>query len=414
MIVLGIVAGIYVLQVVTPLRLDDDTVDYLRMAAALTDGRTVPTLLPIGFPIILSFLERVGLGSSFGFVLANCIFLAIGLLAVSRLLGDYPERVRQTTVLLSLLAIPVVKSVAMPLPEAAFFCVSLLALWAMTAAGEAAPSKRRWLLASALVLVAAAVSIRTVGLALLPALMWASARVRSEHATDTGSSRSRAWLIFAALAGVALVVLVWSSEPYLAYERWFHDYYLKGDEVGQIARRISFVLSGLGEIAVNLPFARFRDWRLAFGIVGAISVIALVIGFSRVRPRLNVPRLYLLTYCLVIAVWPNPSPRLWMPVIPLMIAEVGLLISRLPKTRWKTQLVGAYAAWFALTGVVALAYTTRISLSGADFEKVYGRNGGMPTAEVDPSDPNWGHIQYYKTQARKMIQRYDWHGAGHK
>jgi hypothetical protein len=97
-----------------------------------------------------------------------------------------------------------------------------------------------------------------------------------------------------------------------------------------------------------------------------------------------------------------------------MIAEVSFLVSKLPNTRWKTTLVGAYSAWFALTGIAALAYTTRISLSGASFQKVYGRNGGMPTAEVDPSDPNWGHIQYYKAEARRMIERYDGRGAERK
>ncbi len=410
----GAISTVYLLQTATPLRLDDDTVDYLRMAAALTDGRSVPTLLPIGFPVILSMLDRAGLGSSFYFVLANCFFLGLGLFALWRLLANYPESVRWATLLFSLLAIPVIKSVPIALPEAAFFCVSLLALWAMTAAGDATLSKRRWLLAFAFVCVAAAVSLRTVGLALLPPLAWACAHVPSGRGSDTRRFRSRGWIVFAAVLSASLIVLVWRSEPFLAYEQWLRDYYWQGDAVRQIARRFSFVLSGLGEIVVNLPFSRFRDWRLGFAIAGAISFVAVAIGFRRARAPLNPTRLYLLTYGLVIAVWPNPSPRLWMPVIPLLVAEIGLLISRLPNMRWKTELVAAYAAWFAMTGIAALAYTSRISWSGANFQNVYGRNGGMPTTEVDASDPNWGHIQYYKAEATKMIERYDGHGAGRK
>jgi hypothetical protein len=95
-----------------------------------------------------------------------------------------------------------------------------------------------------------------------------------------------------------------------------------------------------------------------------------------------------------------------MPVIPLLIAEVGRIISELPGMRWKTGLVGTYAAWFAMTGIAALAYTSRISFSGSNFENVYGRRGGMPTEEVDVTDPNWGHLQYYKAQAKKLTARY--------
>jgi len=405
--VFGAVCIMYLAQTATPLRLDDDTVDYLRMAAALADGRIVPGLpLPIGYPVILSLLDRAGFASSFHFVLANCLFLALGLFSVWKLLADYPMPVRQATPLFTMLAIPVVKSVPIALPEAAFFGVSLLALWAMTAARAASPWKRRWLLASAFVCVAAVVSIRTVGLALLPAFFWACAQVPPGRTDDEHKVRSRGWMIFAGLLTVALIVFVWRSEPFLAYQGWLRDYYWQGDAVRQIVRRISFVLSGLGEIVVNLPFSRLRDWRLGFGIAGFISLVAFAIGFRRARAPLNPARLYLLTYILVVAVWPNPSPRLWMPVIPLLIAEVGRVISELPTMRWKTALVGTYAAWFALTGIAALAYTSRISFSGANFEKVYGRRGGLPTVEVDVTHPNWGHLQYYKAEAKKMITRY--------
>jgi hypothetical protein len=405
-IVVGALGVVYLAQAATPLRLDDDTVDYLRMAAAMTDGRTVPTLLPIGFPIVLSMLERAGLGSSLYFVLANCVFLAVGLFAVWRLLASYPEIVRQASIVFSLLAIPFVKSVAMPLPEAAFFCVSLLALWAMTAAGPASGWTRRCLLASAFLCIAASVSIRTIGLALLPAFFLACVQLPPGSPGPERNVRSRGWIIFAGLLAVALIILVWRSEAVMGYQGWLRDYYWQGDVVRQIARRISFVLSGLGEIVVNLPFSRLREWRIGFGVAGVIALVAFVIGSRRARAPLTPVRLYLLTYFLVVAVWPNPSPRLWMPVIPLIIAEAGRVLTELPGLRWRAALVGTYAGWFALTGIAALAYTSRISFSGSNFENVYGRRGGMPTVEVDVTDPNWGHLQYYKAEAKKMITRY--------
>lgn len=147
---------------------------------------------------------------------------------------------------------------------------------------------------------------------------------------------------------------------------------------------------------------------------GGISLVAVVVAFRNVRTPLNPARVYLLTYVMILAVWPGPSSRLWMPIIPLIVAEIGLVVSRLPQLRYKTPLVAAYSAWFALTGILALAHTSRISLSGTDFPSVYGRNGGMPTVEVGVTHPNWGHIQYYKAEARKMRERYDRHEGGRK
>jgi hypothetical protein len=305
-----------------------------------------------------------------------------------------------------MLAIPVVKSAPIALPEAAFFGVSLLALWAMTAAGAASGWNRRWLLVSAFGLIAAAVAVRTVGLALLPAFFWVCAQLPPDHAEDRGQARSRVWMIVAAVLALVLLIYVASSEAFTAYQGWLRDYYWQSDVVRQIMRRISFVLSGLGEIVVNVPFSRLREWRFVLGVVGFVSLVAFDIGFRKAPARLNPARLYLLTYFLVVAVWPNPSPRLWMPVIPLLIAEAGRILTDLPNTRWKTALVGTYAGWFALTGIAALAYTSRISFAGANFENVYGRRGGMPTVEVDVTDPNWGHLQYYKAEAKRMTLRY--------
>ena len=403
---IGVVGIVYLSQAATPLRLDDDTVDYLRMAAAMTDGRAVPRLLPLGYPAFLSMLERARLGSSFYFVLANSFFLGAGLFALWEMMADYPQRVRRATLLFSLLSIPVIKSIPIALPEAAFFCASLVALWSITAGSTATGSKRFWLLASAFVCVAATVTIRTIGLALVPALILACARAPSARSDNTAKSPPRTWMIFAGLLGAALVVVVLRSEPFVIYQQWLRDYYWQGNAARQILRRITFVLSGLGEIVLNLPFSRFRDWRLAFGVVGGISLVGIAIGFRKARVSFNPLRLYLIGYVLVVAVWPNPSPRLWMPVIPLMIAEVGLMVSRLPSTGLKRPLLGTYTAWFALTGIAALAYTSRISFSGTNFERVYGRNGGMPTKEVDVTDPNWGHLQYYKAEATRMIARY--------
>ena len=397
----------YLLQAATPLRLDDDAVDYLRMAAAVADGRPVPPVpVPIGFPVFLAFLDRAGLGSSFYFVLANCFFLALGLFSAWKILSDKSMPARWCAMLFALLAIPIVKSVGIALPEATFFGLSLLALWAMSAGHRASGSKRAWLLGAAFALTAIATSIRLVGVTLVPALIWSVVSPSSESGNEGRAGPAGiVWLVVIGLLVAGLVVAVAKSNTFSVYEVWTRIYYSQGGLIGQLAKRATSMARGWGEIVLNLPFSRFRQSGGIFaaaGVTSALVVLLLMRGWGRPTPA----RLYMMTYVIVLAVWPNPSPRLWMPIIPLIIGEIASAIGRLPKARWTTALVGTYCAWFALTGIAALAYTSRITFSGDDFATAYGRNGGMASPGVSEHDPRWLHIKLYTEEAKKVLARY--------
>jgi len=403
----------YLIQAVTPLRLDDDAVDYLRMAAALTDGRPLPQVpLPIGFSVFLSSLERVGLASSNVFVLANCVFIAAGLWAVWQMMRACPLHIRQWTVVLTLLAIPVEKSIPIALPEAAFFGCSLLALWSMSAGLNARAPGRIWFLAAAFVLAAVATSMRLIGVALLPPLIWASLHQPKQEEVTTDDWRSRlpriAWLVAIGLLLAALIFMVATSKPFYVYSVWIREYYMPEGLVGRLARRVVLVVSGWGEIVLNLPFSRLRGLRALFVAVGAVSA-GVVVWLMRRMPRLTPARIYILVYVCILVVWPNPSTRLWMPIIPLIVGEIAPAIDQLPKVPWVTVPLRAYVAWFILTGVAALAYSSRISLSGENFPLLYGRRGGMGSPEITEGDPRWGHIQLYRVEAARMLARYGDH-----
>jgi len=401
-------AVFYLIQAATPLRIDDDAVDYLRMAAAITDRQPIPPIpLPHGFPILVSALERAGLGSSFFFVVANCGFLAVGLLSVWRMLRIYPTLVRQLTVVFTLLAVPVVKSVPIALPEAAFFGCSLLALPLISEAMSARNSKRAMLLIAAFVLTAAAISLRLVGAALIAPLLWVCLSREPEAASQQTRSRLRAALLLATLIVVTtlLAVAIARSHTAFVYWIWARRFYSTNGLMAALVTRVSWMANGLGEIVLNVPFSRFRSRRLLFAMVGIVA--AAILAASVRRPgRLTTERLYVLIYFAALSLWPNPSPRLWMPVIPLLIAEVILAVDRLPRTRLRTVAVGAYAGWFALTGLAALAYTTRISFSGDQFSKVYGKSGGLANPEITADDPAWEHIKLYRIEAARVMSRY--------
>ena len=401
------ICTVYVLQAATPLRLDDDAVDYLRMAAALADGRPVPSVpVPIGYPVFLSLIDRAGLGASFFFVLANCFSLAIGLVSAWKILGDKPAAARWCAVFFTLLAIPTIKSVAIALPDAAFFGLSLLALWTTSAGRRANGARAVWLFGAALAITAVATSMRLIGVTLLPALVWSAVYRPSEPGSDKQRPRlSVVWVVLIGITLAALLIAVARSYAFPVYAAWTRTYYSHGSIAVQLAKRAASMAKSWGEIVLNLPFSRFRDWGGFFTAAGVASGFVAILMMRRVG-ALSPSRVYMLTYLVVLAIWPQPSPRLWMPIIPLIAGEIAFAIARRQRARWSTVLAGAYAGWFVLVGLAALAYSSRITFSGNDFARVYGRNGGLASPGFAERDDKSIHGRRYNEEAQKLLERY--------
>jgi hypothetical protein len=95
-----------------------------------------------------------------------------------------------------------------------------------------------------------------------------------------------------------------------------------------------------------------------------------------------------------------------MPIIPLIFAEAAEGFIRAPRRRWMLVAAGTYGCWLTLTGVAALTYTTRISLSGDRFTQLYGNSGGMADPTIREGDPSWPRVQFYNVEARRMLARY--------
>jgi hypothetical protein len=398
--------ALYLLQVASPLRLESDAVDYLRTAAALEDGRALPTVpFPPGYPIIIAALDRAGLGSVLYFVLANCLFLGLGLWATWSLHQERPARVRLWILAATLLAIPVVKSVAAPLPEAAFFGASLVALASATSAGSAHGMKRLILFVLSFAAAVVAVSIRSVGVALIPALLWACLIAADNSGTIRASRGLRATvtiLLMVSVAATVTVLLTTSTlDKYLQHPRFWYVHGGLG-----IPKRIYGMLTGFGQLIVNVPLSRFHGLAPVFAASGLLAASLLIL--AREHPlRFQIADIYLAFYLMVLAFWPYDSPRLWMPVASLIAAHVVTAIARVRNNNTSRVLVRLYAVWFTLTGIVALVYTTRISLSGENFARRYGRNGGMATAALHTLSPQ--QIESYNAQADTILDRY---GAG--
>jgi len=401
-IALATLSGLYLLQTVTPLRLDHDVVRYFRIAMSLADGLAPPNEgFPVGYPAILAALVRTGLGSSFFIVLANCVFLGVGLRAFWYFTQGRPDIDRQCAVLLTMLAIPVIRSIAMPLAEPAYFGLSLLALASMTAAiGPRRPRQALHLLLAA-ALIALAVSVRLVGVALIPALILSCFLFARERVAAHPSRR----LILLAVAGsvvltIGVCVGVAGKVAMLEYVRVATERYSAGALVGHVASRLQFTMLGLGELAVNLPTTRFFFLMPYLPWLGAAFAPPLVVGL-REKLQLTPIKVYVASYVAILIVWPHYSTRLWMPILPLLLFHAVVTVRAFVKGPTSLWLVRAYLAFFTLGGIAALAYTTRISLSGDRFPTVYGKAGGMVTPGYEAENPR------YNADAVEIFRRFD-------
>lgn len=403
---LATLSALYLLQTATPLRIDNDVVDYLRLSAAIADGRPLPDIkLPLGYPLFISVLDRAGLGSSLFFVLANCLFLGLGLWAVWKIFDDCPPLLRQMIVLLTLLVTQIIRSVALPLPETAFFATSLLSLMAMKMAVLAEGRRRMAWFGTAFVLVVVATGVRLAGVALIPALL-SSCLVALHHSRPR--MRTRRWL---GVATIVIVVLFAASVVVLAKTTIFADYiafprywYVGGELTSPVTRRLTGTFASIGELILNIPRSRFHSLKPIFVATGVVSILGLVVTLSRpVRP--TPVSIYLLSYIAILVFWPYDSPRLWMPITPLLVAHVVSTLARYSRTPVMRQLIMVYSAWFALAGLGAIAYTTRISLSRDEFARLYGRNGGMATENQEgPTTPEMQ--SRYNALADAVLRRY--------
>lgn len=399
---IAVLAVAYLAQTLTPLRLDNDSVVYLRMAAAMADGVSIePTGLPIGYPAMVALLDRIGLGSSFFFVLVNCAFIALGLYSVWYVFSARTVGRRTIIVPMTMLAIPLIRYLAMPLPESMFFGVSLAAIATMTAATRNTGRVRLQFIAVAVVLSAIAILVRLVGFALVPALLWTF----FEHSASSKESKFR-WTRERLTGGILVlaviaVAVLFLGDSFRKYSYEFGLRYFRGGFFSTIYYHLQGFTWIFGEVVANLPGTKFRNYRLWFLGVGVIVIV-----WTLIKVRFRAPRtpagIYLLAFIVLLLVWPYNALRLWAPIVPLLIGYAEIASIRFAAGQKWSRLKRVYIGWYALMGIAALLYTSRITFAGDNFSKVYGLAGGLSSP-----DSRTGKVDtLHNRRAIELMKRY--------
>jgi hypothetical protein len=407
-----VLAFCFVLQVVSPLRLNTDAIVLLSMGESgahgggfLDDGRK--TVFPPGYPALLALLLSLGLAHSWVIVGLNMVFLSIGLIAARSLLilEFFEDRAAVLMICsFSLLSYVTVKHSTIPLTDVPFFCCSMCCVAAMSRIATADSNWRFVILAGAAWFLAmAAISVRRAGVALVPPLAFAIIR-SSQFGTLLKQLSLRTKLIVAASSllmciGTIYIVLRTSSLSDFGSVEKVKIYNL-------VLQILSYRLTELGELFGNVPLSKMpARLQIIVPWMGFFLFLLVLSGLATKRREISSTEIFLVCYMGILFGWPYYDARFWLPVIPLVGAYSVLAVKTLNFPRIA---VTMYCIVFATLGFGAIAYSTRISFAGSKFPDKYGDGYLRPTYCAafhscrDGGDPN-----KVNAKALRLLREYE-------
>jgi hypothetical protein len=369
----------YLLAIGGPLRLQPDSVVYLAIARGLPLPQSHQEY-PFGYPALLRAIDDVGLGSAWGLVAVNLVLLAVALAVVYRLCRD-PLDLSPTKSALVCLAILLSHTVSdyslSPLSELPYFTVAMICLLALSRAERRSGRSRITLLVVAALLAAAAVSIRTQGLALLPPVLFvAIGASKLETGWRLVRQHRAIALVTTPLLVVGLIaatVLVIRTTPYghhLAYV--WRDIHGVGQLLARLRDEVRTKIMSVGELAAQTNCCQKLAPAFAPLLeVAGVLVLALVVFGWRVRPRLGAIEVFVLSTAFVVLVYAGAEPRFWLASVPFMLVYVLFAGERLARARVAKVVLVTFLIFFGLAGVGWLVDSVRMSTAGRRFPDIW-------------------------------------------
>jgi hypothetical protein len=387
-----LVAG-YLLQLATPLRINTDAYRLLSMAVSAAEGHGFlvdghPDQYPPGYPLMVLGLLKAGLASSTTLVFVNLMALAAGLLCMWKIAerAGFDFRQRLVVILATLSSWVVIKHVTLPLSDMPYLGMSLACLACLQAFWTARKSKKWPWFAAGVLLAMAATLIRTVGVTLMPACALALL-LHEDHRALFRQSRGRGLIRALLISAVLLALLGTVTVLAVSQTNWFRARVLpEGSYLGSlvealqrdgitdlVVQNVRYRLLEFGEVFVNLSVAKAPQLTGLLVFAGVAAWAAALVGCWLTLKRLLPVAVYFIAYSALMLCWPFYGSRFWLPVIPLLAVFAVEAVRFLQKDRRALRWAfGAYFALFVALGVVALGFSTRISLSGREFSEVYG------------------------------------------
>ncbi len=315
---------------------NDDAV-YLILADALRNGTyrdlylvSAPwhTQYPPGWPALLAITGTFTGGSisaSFGLaVLLSSLGLAAFFAGARRIL---PDPLALVALAAAAWSIAVLIPAGRLMSEAAFFGLSMVALWAL-----ATPELPRRRVVLVLLVALAAAYVRTIGLALLVAVVvvWLLARHWRRAGVAAGAFLIGfgPWLLWTFFGPQRTVGRSYMRD----LSAQLHEVGQSGNPffglIGRAAGRAMGLLSG--DVSSVLPFLRIRESPIDNILWGVVLLVCGAWGLVILWRRWRVVPLYLVGYFGLLALWTWSTRRFLFPIQPLL---------------WLVLLTGAWTVW---------------------------------------------------------------------
>lgn len=374
----------FVLQIFSPLRLNTDAIVLLSMGeSAAHDGGFLDsgqeTVFPPGYPALLAILLRLGLAHPWVIVGLNLVFLAVGLFAAYSLLirQFFADKVVVLMICsLFLLSYVVIKHFPIPLTDAPFFCCSMCCLTVMSQATSMESNRRFVILTGAAwLLTMAAITVRRVGIALVPPLLFMIAsspqfKLLLKHLSRRAKLIIGAFFVVVGVGTMRVVAKTSSLSDFVSVAR-------KSKLSTLILQILLYRLSEFGELLGNLPMTKLpAKLHIMVPWMGLLLLLLILLGLGTKRRNISPTEVFLVCYMGIMFAWPYNDARFWLPVIPLLIAYSVLAVKnlRVPKA-----VITIYCVTFAIVGFGVIAYSTRITFAGSKFPDRYGDGYLRPT-----------------------------------
>ncbi len=408
----------YVVQIASPLRLVGDGVDYLLQASSAADGHGFrvhgeKSMRPPGYPALIFLLVKAGIGKSWAIIALNCLLLGIGCWAsyfVLRSSFAFGGATAEIICLLTLLSFVMVKHVTYPLSDVCFFGASMPCLLLLLRAEADTSRGRYWKLAVAAPLLLFCIEVRTIGIALIPAFAWAAVGgVR-------WARRVPQWVRRHGIVSLVLLLLVIVAITG-AGRMFLHSRYLQFNAntlhrrgvIGNFVSDLNDHTQEWGELAVNAPVSKLpAGLQLPVRIVGFLTLLLAATGIWERRQNLDASVWYVAGFASIVLAYPWFDTRLWLPVLPLLLGYVLIGARRMAPSHVLRPTLFVYCSLFCLLGMVALAYSTRLTFAGSRFPDLYGDGTLRATYRAALLREPPKNADDISPDALYLLRRYEW------
>ncbi len=364
-----VLTAFYFVNCLTHLQLHYDTLRYYAIKdcweyGCPPDSDSAHDYLPYGYTGLLLLLSKLHILRSFSIVFINALYLLGGLYFTRKMFGTAIRPFVFFVVVM--LNWAVIKFYAYPLSELQYLFFSIGSLYFYF---QYTKNKRPLPLVLAFVFAGLAFLTRTIGIALVPALLLSLIWEYRKELTRIVRNNK----ILVVIAGLVVIgVVVFSKQLGLDHYTGVMSKQKQGGV--NFAQILEWRFKEWAELFFNVPSNKVLNYLPAkagteFFVLAGILFFAWFV-YLFISRKTSIPvivRIYLLFYGVIMFSWPFYDPRFWVPVIPLLSAI--LLQTPVDKSKAIKGFGSLYLGVYMLLGVAALSFATYLCFNKKEFAR---------------------------------------------